>query len=120
MATHKKQFFKRHNIKEESLGLGEISKISGISFADLKEVYNRGRGAWKTNIASVRVKGSFKKDPSAPRSAKLTAEQWGIARVYGLVNKLDRIKEGKQKRINQDCDIARKYYKSVKCDIKKK
>ena len=67
MSTHKKQFFKRHDIKEESLQLGEVSKISGVSFADLKEVYERGRGAWKTNIASVRVKGSFKKDASAPR-----------------------------------------------------
>jgi len=118
MATHKKEFFKRHNIKEESLELGEISKISGVSFEDLKEVYERGRGAWKTNIASVRVKSSFKKDPSAPRSAKLSAEQWGYARVYAFVNKLDRIKEGKQKRLNQDCDIGRKYYKSLKCDIK--
>ena len=98
--------------------MGEISKISGVSFADLKEVYNRGRGAWKTNIASVRVKGSFKKDPSAPRSAKLTAEQWGQARVYSFVNKLDRIKEGKQNRMNQDCNIAKKYYKDFKCDIK--
>ena len=117
MATHKKQFFKRHSVKEDSLSLGEISKISGVSFADLKEVYERGRGAWKTNIASVRVKGSYKKDPSAPRSAKLSAEQWGQARVYAFVNKLDRIKEGKQKRLNQDCDVAKKYYKDFKCDI---
>jgi len=118
MATHKKEFFKRHNIKEESLGLGEISKISGVSFADLKEVYNRGIGAHKTNPQSVRMKGTFKKNVKAPMSMKLSKEQWGTARVYGFVNKLDRIKEGKQKRLNQDCDIGRKYYKSLKCDIK--
>ena len=118
MATHKKQFFKRHNVKEDSLSLGEISKISGVSFADLKEVYNRGVGAHKTNPQSVRMKGTFKKNVKAPISQKLSKEQWGQARVYAFVNKLDRIKEGKQKRLNQDCDVAKKYYKDFKCDIK--
>ena len=118
MATHKKQFFKRHNVKEDSLSLGEISKISGVSFADLKEVYNRGVGAHKTNPQSVRMKGTFKKNVKAPISQKLSKEQWGMARVYGFVNKLDRIKEGKQNYIRHDCDIARKYYKDFKCDIK--
>ena len=117
MATHKKQFFKRHSVKEDSLSLGEISKISGVSFADLKEVYDRGVGAHKTNPQSVRMKGTFKKNVKAPISKKLSKEQWGQARVYAFVNKLDRIKEGKQKRLNQDCDLAKKYYKDFKCDI---
>jgi hypothetical protein len=118
MATHKKQFFKRHNVKEDSLSLKEISKISGVSLADLKEVYNRGIGAYKTNPQSVRMKGTFKKNVKAPMNMKLSKEQWGMARCYAFVNKLDRIKEGKQSRINQDCSIAKKYYKSVKCDVK--
>lgn len=113
--THKTEFFKRHNIKDKSLSLQEIRAISGVSLADLKEIDLRGRGAWKTNIESVRVKGTYEKDPNVARKDKLSAEQWGIARVYAFVNKLDKIKEGAQKRINQDCDIARKYIKDVKC-----
>ena len=116
--THKSEFLRRHNIRERSLSLEEISAISGVSLSDLKEIDLRGRGAWKTNIKSVRMKGTFEKDVDAPRSQKLSAEQWGIARVYAFVNKLDKIKEGKQKRLNQDCDIAKKYYDKFKCDIK--
>lgn len=114
--THKTQFFKRHKIKSNSLSLKQISKLSGVSITDLKKIDLRGRGAWKTNIKSVRMKGTYKKNVDAPRSKKLSAEQWGIARVYAFVNKLDRIKEGKQKYMNHDCDIAKKYYKIV-CKI---
>jgi hypothetical protein len=112
--THRTQFLKRHGITEPNLS--KISRASGVSVADLKEIDKRGRGAWKTNPESVRLKGSFKKDPTAPRSAKLSAEQWGMARLYAMVNKLDLIREGKQKRINQDCDIARKYIASIQCE----
>ena len=43
--THKTQFLRRHNIRERSLSLDEISAISGVSLSDLKEVDKRGRGA---------------------------------------------------------------------------
>jgi len=116
MSTHKKQFFKRHGIKETSLSKAQIADIGNISLTDANIIYDRGAAAHKTNPQSVRLKGTFKKDPSAPISKKLSAEQWAYARLYAFVNKLDRIKEGKQIRINQDCDIARKYYKKVKCN----
>ena len=115
--THKTQFLRRHNIRERALSLEEISAISGISLSDLKEVYNRGIGAYKTNPQSVRMKGTYEKNVKAPMSMKLSKEEWAQARIYALVNKLDRIKEGKQKYINQDCDIARKYYDKFKCSI---
>ena len=67
----------------------------------IQEVYDRGVGAHKNNPASVRVKGSFKKDPKAPISAKLSQEQWGMARVYSFVNKL----EGRAK-LNHDTDLV--------------
>lgn len=112
--THRTQFLRRHGITDPTLS--KISKASGVSVRDLKEIDKRGRGAWKTNPESVRLKGTFRKDPTAPRSAKLSAEQWGKSRIYSMVNKLDRIREGKQKRINQDCDIARKYIASIQCE----
>lgn len=116
--THKSEFLRRHNIRDRSLSLEEISAISGVSLSDLKEIDLRGRGAWGSNIKSVRMKGTFEKDVDAPRSQKLSAEQWSRARIYAFVNKLDRIKEGKQKYMNQDCDLAKKYYDKFKCDIK--
>jgi len=87
VTTNKQKFNKRYNQPlNESNSLSEIAKLSGISKSILQQVYNRGIGAWKTNIASVRLK-SGKKDPSAPRSAKMTKEQWGIARVYSFIMK---------------------------------
>jgi len=91
MPTHREQFLKRHKLpKDTSLSLDEISKLSGISRAILSEVYNRGIGAWKTNISSVRLKSDFSKNPDTskyPRSSRLGKEQWAMARVYSFVNK---------------------------------
>ena len=66
--------------------LREKANKSGIPLGALKEVYDRGIGAWKTNVASVRLK-SGEKDPSAPRSAKMGKEQWAMARVNAFINK---------------------------------
>lgn len=85
MKTNKEKFNIKHGQDSEtSNSLSKIAKLSGISKSILQEVYNRGVGAWKTNPQSVRLK-SGKKDPTAPRSAKMTKEQWGIARVYSFV-----------------------------------
>lgn len=85
-----------------SLSLGQISRLSEVPKEALQEVYNRGIGAWKTNPESVRLKGSFKKDPSAPRSMKLSKEQWAMARVYSFVDHGKTFKTA-------DSDIAKEY-----------
>jgi hypothetical protein len=88
-----------------SLSLGQISRLSGVPKAALQEVYNRGTGAWKSNPESVRLKSDFSKNPdlgSFPRSARLSKEQWSMARVYSFVDK------GKTYR-TADSDIAKKY-----------
>ena len=114
--THRDKVFKKYNLdKNKSYSLSDISRITSIKKSDLEEVQKRGEGAWKTNIASVRVKGTFKKDPSAPRSAKLSAEQWGWARVYAFINKVDNAMDNRQPTIDQDCDIAKKYLPNIKC-----
>ena len=102
--TNKQQWNKRHGFKlDESHSRSEISKISKVPSKVIQEVYDRGVGAHKPNPASVRLKGSFKKDPKAPVSAKLSKEQWGMARVYSFVNKL----EGRTK-LNHDTDLVAK------------
>lgn len=83
--TNKNKFNIKHGKpREASNSISEIAKLSGVSKSILEDVYNRGVGAWKTNIASVRLK-SGKKDPSAPRSKKMTKEQWGVSRIYSFV-----------------------------------
>lgn len=81
-------FKKKYGLSpDEDLSLAEISKLSKFPIGALQEVYNRGIGAWKTNIESVRTKGTFKKNEDKPRSQKLPKEQWAMARVYSFVMK---------------------------------
>jgi hypothetical protein len=76
---------------------------SGIPVAALTEVYDRGIGAWKTNIFSVRLKSTGEKNVNAPRSAKLGREQWAMARVNAFIDKKPTVYYG------ADDFIRRKY-----------
>lgn len=89
MGTNKEELNRRYGFpKSKSHSIEEIAKFTKISPKTLQEVYKRGVGAHRTNPESVRVKGSFNKDPSAPISAKLSPQQWGMARVYSYANKV--------------------------------
>ena len=100
--THRQQWNKRHGFdKDESHSLAKIARVRKQPISRLQKVYDRGVGAHKTNPESVRVKGSFKKDASAPISAKLSKEQWAMARVHAFVNKI----ESNQK-LNHDTDLV--------------
>jgi hypothetical protein len=104
MPTNRERFFKEHGIPlSESLSLDKIAELSGMPRAALQESFNRGVGAARTNPQSIRLKGSFKKDPSAPRSMKLSDEQWAYARTYAFVMKTPKVFYG------ADRDIAEKY-----------
>jgi hypothetical protein len=84
--TNRERFYKSHGIPlSQSLSLEEIAKVSGFPLGLLRKVYERGRGAWKSNPESVRLKGRYTKDATAPRSAKLSAEQWGYGRVFSFL-----------------------------------
>jgi hypothetical protein len=107
MSTNRVAFLKIFDLpKDTSLSLKEIAELSNIPMKALQEVYNRGIGAWKGNIGSVRLKKDFSKNPNTakyPRSARLTKEQWAIARVYAFVMGTKKVYEGADK------DIAQKY-----------
>ena len=104
MSTHRERYLKKVGLSsKESHSLSELSKVSKVPESILQEVYNRGIGAWKTNIESVRLKKDFSKNPDTskfPRAARLTKEQWGIARVYSFLNKGQTYKTA-------DSDLAR-------------
>ena len=86
MLSNKEKYNKKYKFKKgESHSLADIAKTTGIKKSIIQQVYNRGTGAWKNNIASVRVKATGKKDPKAPRRVKMSKEQWSFARVYSFV-----------------------------------
>jgi hypothetical protein len=112
MATNREKFLKKHNLPmDESLSLMEISKLSGMPYNALRLVYNRGRGAWRSNIQSVRLQPgtkygrAYQKNVDAPRSAKLSAEMWGYGRVYAFAMKTPKVFHGADKDIAEMYDL---------------
>jgi hypothetical protein len=104
--THRERFLKRHKLPlNTSLSLEEISKLSGVPLTALQEVYNRGTGAYTSNLASVRLLKDFSKNPDTkkyPASQRLSKEAWSFARVYSFVDKGTTFK-------TTDRDIAKEY-----------
>jgi hypothetical protein len=90
--TNRTAFLRKHGLSADtSLSLTELASYAGMPVAALRKVYQKGLGAYATNPESVRVKGSFKKDPSAPLSRKLSPQQWAMARVYAFVQKTPKV-----------------------------
>lgn len=89
--THKAQWNKRHGFdKNTAHSLSEVSKLSGLKKSVLQEVFTRGAGAYETNPSSVRP---HIKSP----------QEWGMARLYAFVNKIE---SGKS--LNHDIDLLLK------------
>jgi hypothetical protein len=86
MSSYKQKFNKKYGFSlNEPHNLNEISKITKVKKGILQQVFNRGIGAHKSNIASVRLK-SGKKDYSVlDPSKKMSPEQWGYSRIYSFV-----------------------------------
>lgn len=100
MKTNRQAFLAKHNLpKDTHLSLHEIASYSGMPVSALRKVYQKGLGAYHTNPQSVRLQGSFKKDPSAPLSRKLSPQQWGLARVYAFVMKTKKVFYGADRHI---------------------
>lgn len=86
MPTYKQMYNRKHGYQtNESHSLSDIAKTTGIKKSILQQVYNRGVGAWKTNIESVRLLNGKKDYTVTDRSKKMSKEQWGMARVYSFV-----------------------------------
>ena len=101
--TNRTAFLKRHGLPADtSLSLNEVASYAGMPVAALRKVYQKGLGAYHTNPESVRVKGTFKKDPSVPLSRKLSPQQWAMARVYAFVMKTAKVFHGADKHIAEE------------------
>jgi hypothetical protein len=84
--THKENVLKSIGLPQNGYSLEELAEASGVAESTLQKVYNRGIGAYKTNPTSVRMKGSYEKNISAPLNQKLPKEQWAMARVYSFLD----------------------------------
>jgi hypothetical protein len=84
--THRENVLKRYKLEDKGYSLSELSSITGVPEKILQQVFDRGIGAHKTSNKSVRLKGSFVKNVSAPASKKLSKEQWAFARVYSFLD----------------------------------
>jgi hypothetical protein len=106
MPTHRESVLRALGLpRDTQMGVKELAEATDLPEEALQEVYNRGVGAWKGNLASVRLRKDFSKNPDTrryPRSARLGKEQWAMARVYSFVDK------GRTFR-TADADIAREY-----------
>ena len=72
--TYKHKFNKKYgNPKDKSNSLKEISDKTGYKLSGIKTIFDKGKGAYKTNPQSVR--------PNVK-----SPEQWAYARVYAAVN----------------------------------
>jgi hypothetical protein len=91
MPTNRDIVFKALGLKKtDSPSLEELADLTDLPIEALRQVERRGQGAWGSNISSVRLKKDFSHNPDLkkfPRSARLTKEQWGRARVYAFIAK---------------------------------
>ena len=86
MPTNKEKFNKKYGFsKDAGHSVAEISRKTGISTSILNEVAKRGRGAHKSNPQSVRRASDGKKVGGKSLAGKMSAQQWGQARIYSFV-----------------------------------
>lgn len=89
MSTFRQKYNKRFGFPANaSHSKADIAKQTGVPRRLIDKSYDRGVGAWKTNIRSVRLRGTLGKNPNLrkfPRSARLPKEAWGMGRVYSFI-----------------------------------
>ena len=104
--TNRTAFLKRHGLpRDTSLSLREIASYAKMPLAALKKVYDKGLGAYHSNPESVRVEGTFTKDPSVPLSRKLSPQQWAMGRVFAFVMKTPKVFYDADKHIAEMYDL---------------
>jgi len=92
MKTHRENVLARLDLGDKPHSLAVLARASYVPLGTLREVYNRGIGAYKSGgihghpSPSVRLKGSFVKGVDAPMKMKLSPQQWAMARVYSFLD----------------------------------
>lgn len=97
MLTNREQFLKKMGLPlTTSLSTAEMSRLSEVPVKALDEVEAKGKGAYASNMRSVRLLGSFKKNanPAIGYNQRLSIEQWYKARQYAFLNKSPKVYYG--------------------------
>ena len=105
MKTHRENVLRKYNLPDEHYSLPELDNKTGFPLSALRQVYEKGLGAYYTNYSSVREKGTYKKGTNAPPSQKLSPQQWGMSRVYAFVDKSPKVFRGADKSIAEAFDL---------------
>lgn len=88
VVSNKNKFNAKYGFpKDAPHSKAEISRLTGISIGILNQVYDRGKGARKSNPESVRKVSSGKKVGGKSLRGKMSAQQWAMARIYSFVMK---------------------------------
>lgn len=73
--TYKMKFNRKYKQPlKQSNSLKDISRLTGYKLSGIRTIFNKGKGAYKSNPQSVRPQVK-------------SAEQWGYSRAYAAVNK---------------------------------
>jgi hypothetical protein len=100
--TYKQQFNKKHKQPlNKSNSLKEISDLSGYKLSGIKTIFEKGKGAYKSNPQSVR--------PHVK-----SASQWGYARVYASVNPKSWWSNQQKQKPKKDILLSLDYIKVVR------
>ena len=106
MPTNKQKFNAKYKFPRDAPhSKAEISRLTGIPRSILDDVFDRGVGARKSNPESVRSASTGKKVGGRSLKGKMSAEQWGMARIYSFIMK------GKGTWQRADKDLAEKVKK---------
>jgi hypothetical protein len=88
MVTYKEKYNAKYKFpKGTGHSKADISKKTVIPVRILDTIYDRGVGARKSNPESVRSASTGKKIGGKSLKGKMSAEQWGQARVYSFIMK---------------------------------
>ena len=110
--TYKQKVNKRFNQPlNKSNSLKELSNLSKIPLKILKQVYEKGEGAYENNPRSVRLK-DFSKNPDLRKgkTMRLSKSQWSYARTYAFIEKT----YNKNEPQNQDPQLMKDARKFIK------
>lgn len=84
--SNKQRFNKKYGFKrDESHSLEELAKITGVKKSILESVYSRALGARISDPESVRSAKTGKKVGGKSLRGKMSGQQWGFGRIYGLL-----------------------------------
>jgi hypothetical protein len=93
MKTHKEKVYAKYGLDpKKTYTLPALAKITGTPLAILKEVENRGKGAYFSGgtggrpSPSVRTAGTYAKGQDLPMAKKLSMAQWSRARVFSYLD----------------------------------